>query len=112
MRSILLTIGLAAATAPATGSLAPPAKAVTPAGPIQEVVTGPVFGKPFACTEHPEGQLAYVGDALGTDCLVIGGLEDGTGFGEDYRTTGATNSDWYGWREDVLAPFDGVVDAV
>lgn len=90
-----------------------PPKAAPNPGPIREVVIGPVFPRPFACTEHPEGQLEYAGDALGTDCLIIGGVESQTkGFMKTYRTDGLANADWYGWNEDVLAPFDGVVDTV
>jgi hypothetical protein len=90
-----------------------PPKVIRDPGPIAEVVIGPVFRRPFTCTEHPEGQLEYAGDALGTDCLVIGGVESPTrGFMKTYRSDGAANSDWYGWNEDVLAPFDGVVDMI
>ena len=90
-----------------------PPKAVTAPGPIAQVMIGPLFSRPFTCSEHPEGQLDYAGDALGTDCLIIGGIESATkGFAKTYRTNGLTNEDWYGWHQDVLAPFDGVVDMV
>lgn len=90
-----------------------PPKAAPDRGPIRDAVIGPLFRRPFICTEHPEGQLEYAGDALGTDCLVIGGVESPTkGFMKTYRTDGLANADWYGWDEDVLAPFDGVVDTV
>ena len=29
-----------------------------------------------------------------------------------YRTNGARNEDWYGWSQQVLAPFNGIVEAV
>lgn len=113
MRFIALITAATAVTAQSQSSIAPPPKAVVTDGPIEQVMIGPVFAKPFSCTEHPEGQLEYAGDALGTDCLIVGGLKDGsTGFSKTYRTNGATNVDWYGWHEDVLAPFDGVVDGV
>jgi len=73
---------------------------------------GPVFAKPFSFGEHPEGQLKYAGDALGTDCLIVGGLTGNAGFSKAYRPDGATNDDWFGWHQKVLAPFDGIVEGV
>lgn len=92
--------------------MTPPPKAVTRGGPIQQVMIGPVFAKPFSCTEHPEGQLEFAGDALGTDCFIVGGLNGSWGFSKAYRCDGAVNDDWYGWHEDVLAPFDGVIEGI
>lgn len=76
---------------------------------VHEVTLAPVFHRPFACSEHPAGQLHSAGDALGTDCMVVGGLKGKRGFGRMYRGNGGQNRDWYGWREEVHAPFDGVV---
>lgn len=80
---------------------------------IGSVVIHPVVRQHFVCLEHPVGQLAYVGDALGADCLV---LDLGTGptsrFPSFHRGTGTRNADWYGWNQRVLAPFDGIVDSV
>jgi hypothetical protein len=95
--------------------VAPP-KAPPPdtAAPIEEVVLHPLFAADFMCSEHFEGQLPYLGDALGSDCMVMGGLEgDGeSGYMKLYRTAGKTNEDWYGWREPVLSPIAGTVDRV
>jgi len=44
--------------------------------PIREVTLAPLFDEPFACTEHPLGQLTGTGDALGTDCMIVGGATD------------------------------------
>jgi hypothetical protein len=67
----------------------------------------------FVCLEHPLGQLKRLGDALGSDCVIVG---FGTGarakFPSFYNGTGANNSDWIGWRASVLAPFDGTIDSV
>jgi murein DD-endopeptidase MepM/ murein hydrolase activator NlpD len=55
-------------------------------------------------------ELEYAGDALGTDCVLSGGVEiGGNGYLKLYRTNGKANADWYGWQADVLAPFDGTV---
>jgi Peptidase family M23 len=80
---------------------------------IASVVIHPVVRQHFVCLEHPVGQLSFVGDALGADCLIIdlGGGPTGQ-FPSYYRGTGSQNSDWYGWNQRVLAPFDGVVDSV
>lgn len=103
--SVVLQAGLAA-------QLAPPA----PTEQVEAVEIHPFSARVFSCTEHPEGKLAYIGDALGTDCLIQGGFDEmrrGPGeFLRSYRTNGLTNEDWFGWNEPVLAPFDGIVEKV
>lgn len=76
---------------------------------IHQVTLAPLFEKPYACTEHPLGQLHGAGDALGTDCMVVGGFESDHGFAKMYRGDGTKNTDWYGWHTPVHAPIDGVV---
>lgn len=83
-----------------------------PVAAIEQVEIGPLFAGSFICSQHPEGQLPYAGDALGSDCLVQGGLDGEQGFARLYRTDGSRNEDWYGWGADVLAPFDGIVERV
>lgn len=80
-------------------------------GEIGHVVVSPPFRGHFACAEHAEGELEFPGDALGTDCMVTGGIDPGSpeGFSRMYRSDGRSNEDWYGWGADVLAPFDGEV---
>ena len=80
--------------------------------PIESVVIAPLFYQRFACTEHVNGELSDLGDALGSDCLVLGGIGDPQGFLRFYKTNGATNEDWFGWHVEVHAPFDGVVTEV
>ena len=94
--------------------LGPPPPAAQVEGEIGWVDLGPIHDRPYLCGEHPLGQLGFAGDALGTDCLIVGGIDDaagegGPGFARFYRTDGATNEDWYGWRAEVLAPVSGVV---
>ncbi len=80
---------------------------------IGSVVIHPIVRQHFVCLEHPAGQLTYVGDALGADCLVIDPGSGPTGrFPSFHRASGARNADWYGWNQGVLAPFDGIVDSV
>lgn len=107
---------LAAAAAPAQAS-APktfifPPKGAAPSGPIQQVEFSPIFATDFVCSEHFAGQLPYAGDALGSDCMVTGGVSDESGYSQLYRTDGRTNADWYGWNADLLSPTDGVVVGV
>jgi murein DD-endopeptidase MepM/ murein hydrolase activator NlpD len=59
--------------------------------------------------EHAEGQLKGLGDALGTDCLIVP-LVDGRP--TLHRGMGRENADYLGWNAAVLAPFDGVVERV
>ena len=84
-----------------------------PAPSTASVELSPLYRAPFACIEHPEGQVLTLGDALGSDCMVTGGFEPGgRGYSSFFRTDGRSNEDWYGWGADVLAPFDGVVERV
>jgi hypothetical protein len=109
--AVLLQVAAAQAAPDTTkvGPLGPPPRAAAVTGAIAQVTLSPVFDQSFACTEHPFGALPYAGDALGTDCLVIGGINGAAGYPRLYRTDGKTNADWYGWHADVLAPADGVV---
>jgi len=77
--------------------------------PIQTVEIAPLFYQRFACTEHVSGELSDLGDALGSDCLVLGGMGASKGVLRFYRTNGATNEDWYSWHVEVHAPFVGDV---
>ena len=72
---------------------------------IEAVLVHPFMARPFVCREHFEGQLEYLFDALGTDCVISVN-------GREYRTDGKTNEDYYIWGREVLAPFDAVVTRV
>jgi hypothetical protein len=78
---------------------------------VASVVIHPIVHPHFVCVEHPAGQLVQLGDALASDCLVVD-LAGESRFPSFFRGSGRANEDWYGWREPVLAPFDGVVDSV
>ena len=80
---------------------------------IEYVLIHPPFSKPYSCSEHRQGQLPYLGDALGADCT-IGRLveEDGRLWMREYRNDGLENQDWYGYGADVLAPCDCTVARV
>lgn len=73
---------------------------------IESVPVHPVFDKAFVTAEHPEGQLEWLGDALGMDFMVVRFVD---GWARMYRGNGKVNEDWFSWGENVLAPFDGIV---
>jgi murein DD-endopeptidase MepM/ murein hydrolase activator NlpD len=92
---------------------AEPPRAHEPKGAIGTVLLSPVFREPFMCGEHPAGENSVVGDELGTDCQILGGvLDEHRDFARLYRTDGRHNEDWYSWGADVLAPCDCDVVAV
>jgi hypothetical protein len=97
------------AAPPAAPRLGPPPRAAAVTGAIAQVTLGPIFRRRFMCMEHPFGELEYAGDALGTDCMVVGGVDGQSGYMSPYRTDGRGNADWYGWHADVLAPVSGTV---
>jgi hypothetical protein len=94
--------------ASATTAFVVPDKADRPAT-IEAVVVHPPVADPFTCSEHPLGQLDYLGDALGTDCTVI---QLDAGVSRPYKGDGSKNEDWHGWNLPLLAPFDGAVESV
>ena len=111
MLSLALLLAVQGVSEPAQPSFTPPPLAAVDQGPIEQVELGPIFSKPFLCYEHAEGELEFAGDALGSDCLIYGG-DRKPEIMRLYRTDGATNEDWYGWGQDVLAPIEGLVRVV
>lgn len=114
----MLAILAAAMIAAQAGAGAPPRTFIMPPkakpaeGSIGLVELSPIFAADFVCSEHYVGQIDYAGDALGTDCMITGGLDGKSGYSRPFRTDGRTNEDWYGWMADVLSPTDGVVVGV
>lgn len=89
-----------------------PPEAAPVEGDIGQILLGPIFDQPFACSQHWAGQLAYAGDALGSDCMIEGRASDAGGYARPFRTDGAANEDWYGWGAPVFAPVSGLVVGV
>lgn len=83
-----------------------PARQRAQGEPIEAVLIHPPFDKPFTAHEHPEGELNWLGDALGVDLVVVRFVD---GWMRAYKGDGRANEDWYGWNAPVLAPFDGWV---
>jgi murein DD-endopeptidase MepM/ murein hydrolase activator NlpD len=96
-------------TEPAIEQELPPATKPAPTAAL----IGPVFNKIFTCIEHYAGQLPSLGDALGTDCHIQAMVEvDGRMWPRSYQGDGTQNADWYGWKQDVLAPITGTISKV
>lgn len=110
-KSVVVVLS-ALASAPSEPTIIFPTEASPVDGEIELVMLSPLFRESFACVEHPLGQLTFTGDALGTDCTIMGGISREGGFVRPFRSDGSTNEDWYGWHAPVLAPFDGEVVGV
>ncbi|MEQ1819738.1 MAG: M23 family metallopeptidase [Terricaulis sp.] len=109
MRSLFVATILA--TLPASACAQTQALSGEAPAPIETVTLHRLFNEYYACGEHIEGELQYLGDALGADCLIQGGLDPNTegGFARAFRNDGLRNEDWYGWDAEVLAPFDATI---
>lgn len=83
-------------------------RAVTPET-IETITLHRLHHEYFACGEHDDGELDYVGDALGSDCLIQSQAAPTGGFVRPFRGSGSRNEDWHGWNAEVLAPFEGRV---
>ncbi len=80
---------------------------------IEEFLAHPVFKDAFTCSEHAAGELPYLGDDLGTDCVVEQFVnQGGRAFMRMYATDGLKNEDWFGWKRPVLSPCDCVIVSV
>ena len=99
--ALLLTVGAAAHGQPGPADQSR----------VEQIVLHPLYEQPYTCSEHWADQLPMLGDALGTDCMVIGRVETETNgfFMSPYRGDGRRNEDWYGFGARVLAPFSGEV---
>ena len=77
----------------------------TAAAEISAVLAQPIFGQPYACVEHWQGNLKGLGDELGTDCSIqeVANVSGRTWM-RPYKGNGQRNQDWYGWHKDVLSP--------
>jgi hypothetical protein len=77
---------------------------------INQFLAHPLFIEPYTCSEHAAGELPYLGDDLGQDCLPEAFVEkDGRAFMRPYATDGLKNEDWYGWDKVVHSPCDCAV---
>lgn len=68
-----------------------------------------VFNQSTMSAEHPEGELDYLGDAIGRDFMVAKFTD---GFLRTYLNEGKRNEDWFSYQADVLAPCEAIVEKV
>lgn len=72
-----------------------------------QFLSHPLFRMSYKCAEHAAGELPYLGDALGQDCVPEEFVkQDDRAFMRAFKSDGLTNEDWYGWNQDVLSPCD------
>lgn len=90
----------------------PPSSASELDGEIESVTIHPVFDDPFVTAEHPMGSEDQLGNRLGRDFIVMKFRTRDVPFPHVYENDGKQNEDWYGWREEVLAPVDAIVTDV
>jgi hypothetical protein len=103
MRSIMSLILLAAPMAAAAQSPPDAANAPLPG----QFLAHPIFASSYSCSEHAWGELPYLGDDLGQDCVQQAFVEEGgRAFMKSYRSEGLANEDWFGWNQPVLSPCD------
>lgn len=80
----------------------------------QSIVIHPVIktaeNEGIASGEHSHKSKLRLGDQLARD-FTLSVMQD-DGMSKRYKNEGKTNEDWYGWRKNVLAPFDGTVTRV
>lgn len=76
-------------------------------GKIEMVLAHPPFDSYYVCGEHRQGELPYLGDDLGTDCMVAKLVTvDGRIWSRTYDGDGMTNEQWFSWRAQLHAPCD------
>lgn len=69
-------------------------------------------GLDLTTSEHEYKEQLRLADQLGRDFIVEKLNEDGISRPYPSETNGKRNDDWYGWRKDVLAPFEATVARV
>ena len=108
-----LRVLLAAFLASQTAFAAPEKSATDETRPIEQFLAHPLFDTVYMCSEHAAGELPYLGDDLGQDCVPHRFIqEDGRGFLRAFKGDGAANEDWYGWKQVVLSPCDCTVEKI
>jgi murein DD-endopeptidase MepM/ murein hydrolase activator NlpD len=106
----LMVVAAATPQAPSRTFIMPPK--ANPSPVIHQVLLSPIYSQDFMCSEHYAGQIPFAGDALGTDCMVVGGVEGDLGYSRPFRTDGRSNEDWYGFHAEVHSPTEGEIVGV
>lgn len=78
----------------------------------ESILIHPPYTAETVSREHPAGHERALGDRLGRDFMVVALAGSERPWPHSYRGDGTENEHWYGWHEAVLAPIDGLVEAV
>jgi len=82
-------------------------------GTIESVLAHPPFDSYYVCGEHRQGELEYIGDDLGTDCVVEKLVtENDRTWARAHEGDGTKNEQWFGWRAQLLSPCECKVTKV
>lgn len=101
MRVSIAATMFALASLPAAGQLATDSSKRE----ISQFLAHSPFATAYTCSEHAAGELPYLGDDLGQDCVVQKFVDrDGIAFMRSFATDGLRNEDWFGWQQPVLSP--------
>jgi murein DD-endopeptidase MepM/ murein hydrolase activator NlpD len=108
----ILSMGVGTHDAIAQPGLNPAADTLTQSVLIHPPIdaTGPRIS--LVTREHTYRSSLRLGDQLARDFMIQRVGSDGVPRAYEPETAGERNEDWYGWRSDVLAPFDGTVARV
>jgi len=92
---------------------AAPSFAASESRVIESVLAHPPFETYYSCGEHRQGELEYLGDDLGTDC-VVGKLvtENDRTWARTHESDGTRNEHWFGWNAALLSPCECEVSEV
>lgn len=74
------------------------------------VLIHPVIKGNMITSEHEYKSNLGLGDQLARD-FTVGKITD-KGIVRRFKSDGLTNEDWYSWRKEVMAPFDGTIKKV
>lgn len=73
------------------------------------VKINPLFDQLYMCSDHGVERMG-IGDVFGKDCVIVDFVDNKNGkWVMPYKGSGYSNKDWFGYKADVLAPFDGEV---
>lgn len=76
---------------------------------MERIELHPIFNRHTVYTDHYNGELASLGDALGRDCMIAAFLPEKMDFMRLYTGDGTRNEDWFSWNAEVYAPISGKI---
>lgn len=90
-----------------------PAPATSESQILEAVLAHPPFNTYYTCGEHRKGELPYLGDDLGTDCVVERLVtENDRTWVRAHESDGTKNEHWFGWNTALHSPCNCEVSKV